>query len=146
MKHKGDHFEYMDERDKNLMEVYHRELSAAHYISLLELMKRVVNAPARRFWVSEERAAIIISFLRRGGSIAYMSAQKQEMYREIYRRAVLLMDQQHDITMSAVAFSVCTQPAPKFYLTPESAKIIIHRIKKKWYKEQRKKYRSWLCP
>ena len=114
MKKHGTKFEYEAERNRDLMRVY----------------RQVINRPAERFWVSEERAAIVISSLLKGRKLTSMRKCKRDMFREIFRRAKALLKQDPDLTPKELAFIVVAQPAPKFYITPGSCKIIICSIKK----------------
>ena len=56
MKHKGNTFEFMRERNRDLLRVYKEQALAMTFIDADILMERIVKCPAKRFWVSEERA------------------------------------------------------------------------------------------
>lgn len=141
MKPIGSKFEYEEERNDNLMSVYHNLISNCATIRMRELMVELVNSPSARFWVSEERAAIVISSMMRGCTLDEMSRMKREMFMEIYRRVMEIQKAYPGISMSEAIFQVIHQPAPKFYLTPGSAKVIIHKIKKKWYEKRNRRLR-----
>lgn len=141
MKNVGSTFEYEDARNEDLMRAYQRVLCMSGDKSAADVYKKVAEMPAERFWVSEERAAIVISNMFKGRSIANMRSNKREMYEEIFRRVQALKKERPEDTIYELTFEVVQQPAPKFYLTPESARIIIHYIKKKWYAERKRKYR-----
>ena len=133
MKPTGSHFEYEAMRDNNLMECYHELLTQASYVRMPEIYAKVVDMPAQRFWVSEERAAIVISSMMRGDKLEKMRPLKREMYNEIYRRAMALRDKHPKMPISQLVAQVLEQPAPKFYITPGSAKVLICKIRKEWY-------------
>lgn len=141
MKHHGSKFEYEEERNHDLMRVYHELICASDFISLPQIYKEVVNMPSARFWVSEERAAIVISSMMKGDKLLDMRPTKREMFKEIYRRAMLLKKEQPALSVYDIAFKVVRQPAPKFYITPGYAKSIIFYAKKKWYEERKRKLR-----
>lgn len=141
MKPIGSKFEYESERNNDLMSVYHNLICGCEEIKLCELMERVVNSPSRRFWVSEERAAIVVSAMMKGDCLEGMSETKREMFTEIYRRVMDMKGSRSKMSLSEIIFDVIRQPAPKFYLTPGSAKVIIHKIKRKWYEERKRKLR-----
>ncbi len=141
MKPIGSKFEYEEERNDNLMSVYHNLISNCATIRMRELMVELVNSPSARFWVSEERASIVISSMMRGCTLDEMSRMKREMFMEIYRRVMEIQKAYPGISMSEAIFQVIRQPAPKFYLTPGSAKVIIHKIKKKWYEKRNRRLR-----
>lgn len=123
------------------MRVYHELICASDFISLPQIYKEVVNMPSARFWVSEERAAIVISSMMKGEKLLDMRPTKREMFKEIYRRAMQLKKEQPALSVYDIAFKVVRQPAPKFYITPGYAKSIIFYVKKKWYEERKRKLR-----
>lgn len=135
MKHRGNKSTHEHQRNSDLMRAYRNEMQKAGNIYLPDLMRRVVNSPSARFWVSSERAAIIIARMDRGDPLDEMGPLKREMYGEIYKRVQEMRDMYPDLPLSHLAEIVVLTPAPKFYLTPGSAKIIIHKIKK----QQKKK-------
>lgn len=145
MKTKGCDFEYTDLRDKELMKAYRDQLESCNKIHLPNVLSKTVNTPSSRFWVSESRAAIIIGKMFRGESIEGMKPMKIEMFNEIFNRVKRLRTLNPKQSLSDLVCEVVNTPAPKFYLTPESAKIIICRIKKKWLKERKKKLQHLFC-
>ena len=140
MKHVGSTFEYEDMRNEDLLNAY-KEALRIYDRSSADLYRKVVEMPTRRFYVSEERAAIVISNMHKGRSIAQMRPNKREMYEEIYRRVLELKKERPNDSIYDLTFAVVQQPAPKIYLTPESARVFICYIKKQWYEQRKKKYR-----
>ena len=139
MKPRGSHYEYEDQRNDNLMEVYHEIIVKANHVRMPDVYEQVANSPSRRFWVSEERATIVVSSMMRGDSLDRMRPLKREMYNEIYRRAMALRDKSPKMPISQLVAQVVEQPAPKFYLTPGSAKVLICKIRKEWYFQRTKR-------
>lgn len=123
------------------MRVYRKVLSSVRVISLPDVWRCMASAPSSRFWVSEERASVIITLLDRGGSISNMRPLKREMYLEIYRRVQLLRSQSPGLSTYQCCIKVVNSPAPKFYMTPLSIRETIYKIKRKWYENRRRKYR-----
>lgn len=141
MKHHGSKFEYEEERNHDLMSVYHKLVSDSDLISLPQIYREVVNMPSARFWVSEERAAIVISAMAKGDELLSMRPTKREMFVEIYNRAMQIKKEFPSLSVYDIAFKVVRQPAPKFYITPGYAKNIIFYAKKKWYEARKQKLR-----
>lgn len=82
--------------------------------------------PSRRFWVSSVRAAVVVSAMMRGEDVlSQMRSTKSEMFREIYKRVVEIREKNPGISILEICENVVQQPAPKIYLTPGSAKIMI---------------------
>ena len=98
-------------------------------------MQMIINRPTSRFFVTEERAAVVISNLLRGGTLDNLSPTKKEMYEEISKRVWNILPYRAGIKLQAIVKEVIEQPAPKFYLTPKSATVIIHKIKHKIWRK-----------
>lgn len=139
MKYVGTTFEYETERNRDLMRAF-RETLGDRDRPLRSIYELVVDKPSCRFWVSEERAAVVISGMHRGDSIECMRPLKREMYTEIYSRVTELLSRRPDLSLYEAVFEVVGSPAPKFYLSPGSAKVIICKIKRQWY-TRRKRHR-----
>lgn len=136
MKHHGNKSEHTKHRYSDLMRVYRNEVKKAGNIFLPDLLTKVVNSPSVRFWVSAERAAIVIARIMRGDPLKEMRPLRREMFFEIYRQAMELKKQQPNMTVKNLAEIVVHLPAPKFYMTPGSAKVILHKIKKEQEKNK----------
>lgn len=142
MKHKGAIMEYSKERMDDLMRAYDEYISLCDYIRMSEVYKIIVNMPSRRFWVSDIRAALIISAMMRGKTdLSTMCPLKKEMYEEIYNRVFKLQEEYPELTISELCAKVIAQPAPKFYLTPGSAKVMVCKARKQWIQEKWKRLR-----
>ena len=136
MKHKGAIMEYSKERMDDLMRAYDEYISSCDYIRMSEVYKIIVNMPSRRFWVSDIRAALIISAMMRGKTdLSTMCPLKKEMYEEIYNRVFKLQEECPELTISELCAKVIAQPAPKFYLTPGSAKVMVCKARKQWIQD-----------
>lgn len=107
-----------------------------------EIFELVAESPASRFWVSEERAAIVIAAMEAGKPLTRMRRNKREMFEEIFRRYLALRDLHPDKSLFELVSIVVHQPAPKFYLTPRTVGEFIYRIKNGWYDKQFDRYRQ----
>jgi hypothetical protein len=143
VKYYGSILDFTQERNQELMRVYQEELSKAGYIVMPKIFEQVANSPCSRFWVSEERAAIVISTLLAGKVIPNMRKNKREMFDEIFRRFLIVREQYPEKSIYALAIMVVNQPAPKFYMTPRTVGELIYRIKNGWYEKQFNRYKDY---
>lgn len=139
MKPQGSYSEFKKQRNDDLMRAYHELIKSAQYILMPEIYHKVVDMPTRRFWISEGRAAIVISAMMKGDTLENMGPLKREMYNEIYSRVIKLREEKPDLPIIQLVEMVVEQPAPKFYLTPGSAKVLICKIRKEWYYRRTKR-------
>lgn len=140
MKHKGSIMEFSEERISDLMRAYDEYITSCDYIRMPDVYHHIVNMPSRRFWVSDIRAALVVSAIMRGEArLDEMWPLKKEMYLEIYKRVIELAKRNPHKSTSELCSIVVSQPAPKFYLTPGSAKMMVCKVRKKWKKEKLKR-------
>ena len=140
MKHKGALMEYSKERLDDLMRVYDEYVASCRYIRMPDVYKTIVNMPSRRFWVSDIRAALVVSAMIRGEAhLETMNITKRGMYEEIHRRVMLMLEDNPNKTISELCSIVVAQPAPKFYITPGSAKIMVCKARKEWNRRKQQR-------
>lgn len=130
MKPHGTVNELSVERRKALLKAYMKQIAISRSIHLPDICKAVALSPAPRFWVSPMRAAIVISQIRRGDRLDNMRPTTRDMFMEIYRRAISLQAEHPDLTMLAIARKVVESPAPQWYLTPDTVKVLICRSRR----------------
>lgn len=130
MKHKGSRCDFTKERDADILRAYKEVISVRDNIGLLEIERRLLQSPSKRFWVSVDRAYNVILNMLNGKSISNMNSQKREMFQEIFRRYKIYSKEHPSLTKMDVIWQVCNQEAPSFYLTPKSLHVILHRVRK----------------
>lgn len=144
MKYYGSILDFTDERNRELMRVYREKLALAHYVFMPNIFKQVANSPCSRFWVSEERAAVVISAMLVGKPLSGMRPNKREMFEEIFKRFLELHKQFPDKSIYELSINVVHQPAPRFYMTPRTVGELIYRIRNGWYRRQFNRYKHKL--
>ncbi|MCL1606690.1 hypothetical protein QUW11_01325 [Mediterranea massiliensis] len=141
MKHHGAMMEYTEERMQDLMRAYDEYISSCAYIRMPDVYAAIINMESMRFWVSEIRATKVIYAMLRGVPLKGMRPLKREMFEEILKRVLDLKKRRPELTVKECCCIVVAQPAPKFYLAPGSAKIMICKARKKWVQEKLKRLR-----
>lgn len=143
MKYRGCILEFTHQRNDELMRAFREALDKRPFIDISEVSEVVVNMPCSRFWVSEERAMVVVSAILKGKPVLdTMRPTKREMFQEIYNRVCRLRQQQPDAPLFDLVMDVVNSPAPKFYMTPRSAMETIYKIKKGFYEKQERRYSS----
>lgn len=131
MKKKGTISQLRHQRDEDLMRAFQQELAGRPHILLPQVLEAVVSSPSKRFWVTSERASIVIYSMMAGDKLQGMLPLKRKMFREIYRRVMRLKRNYPQLSISLLTEQVVNERAPEFYITPQSAKVIISRIRKR---------------
>lgn len=141
MKSKGDVIDFDDERGAELVKAWNRQCMLAKQINWRVIARRVVNSPCSRFWVSEERAAIVVGLMLKGEKKIHCTNTKREMFEEIYRRFLIEREKHPTASITALTVKVVNSPAPKFYLTPHTAYVYIQKYRKKIFEARKRKLR-----
>lgn len=134
MKKLGSTSDFTPQRDSELYSRFKELLAASGSAPLRQLFGQAAAMPASRFWVSAERAAIVISDLRNGRNIEVtekMTPMRQRMYAELRRRVDVILRDSPQICLAHAVEEAVQQPAPEFYLTDESARLIIYRHRRR---------------
>ncbi len=137
--------DFSKQRNNDLMRVYRQCLAEARVVVMPEIFQRVADSPSRRFWVSEERAAIVVARIHAGKSWPHMRPAKREMFEEIYRRFLIERMAHPKKSVYELVTGVVNQPAPKFYLTARTVGEFIYRIKNGWYEKAYGRYGEKPC-
>lgn len=141
MRKKGSIIQVNQLRDRELLKAYNSVISSAKTIKLDKVFRQIVDTPCSRFWCSEERAYMVCLKMLAGVSIEKMNPTRREMFMEIYKRVRQLRRLSPGTSFYCLVIRVVNSPAPKFYLTPKSAQVIVHHIKKKCLEERKKRLR-----
>lgn len=134
MKHAGTKMEFSEERMRDMMIERNKYLASCRHILMPEVYQHLSSVPAPRFYVTGTRAAHVVASMMREGEQALkrMRPLKREMFFEIYSRVLKLMPKHPNTSIYHLCVRVTLQPAPKFYLTPGSIKVLLCRaIKQK---------------
>lgn len=141
MKYRGCVLEFTDERNRELMRAFRDAVSKSSFIDITEISSVVVNMPCSRFWVSEERARVVVAALAKGKPVLdAMRPTKREMFREIYGRVLAMRETRPDAPLRELVMKAVLSPAPKFYMRPRCAMEIIYRIRNGFYERQQRRY------
>lgn len=138
MKYKGCTLEFADERNRELIRVFREVISQTDFIDIAEVSEIIVNRPCVRFWVSEERAMVVVAAMLKGKPVLNpMRPTKREMFREIYKRVMELRKEMPNASLFELVVKVVNSPAPKFYMRPRCAMEAIYKIRKQYKKINR---------
>lgn len=128
MKHFGSCFPYKRQREKELMTVFRSVLASSARVNMMNVFREVVSRPCSRYWVTEERAAIVISSIMRG-TYTPLGRDKHDMYMSLYRRFLETRSQCPNLPYQELIFLSVNSPAPRFFLSPSLAKTIINGVR-----------------
>lgn len=136
MKRKGTTSEHIPDRDRDFLRTFRDLILECRVIRIDDICQKLTQMPAPRFWVSEERAQAVIRSIRAGRSTERMTPTRREMYAEILRRVTELQRQDPQLSLAQAVARVVRNAAPKWYITPLSARRLLFRLRAK-YKDSR---------
>lgn len=115
----------------DLVRVYKECIAASRNVTE-DIYRRMADMPAKRFWVSPIRAAVVVSLLLRNGddAVGGMHPLRREMFMELYRRVLQCHDEHPKLPLRKLCSMVVRQPAPKFYLSPKTIKVMLCKHKR----------------
>ena len=119
------------QRNMDLYNAYKQVISGMNIIVLDEALELTVNSPAKRFYISADRAYGVLVRWDLHGVTRLISDERQEMYEELYERIKVLKPLYPNTPLMHMVEMVIEQPAPKFYLKIKSAKTILCNYKSK---------------
>ncbi|MBD5203850.1 MAG: hypothetical protein HDS82_03120 [Bacteroidales bacterium] len=128
MKKKGSISDFTGIRNGELYRSFSTQLRNPMVENNGELYLNTVKSPCSRFWVSERRAAEVVSALRKGSNLPAMLEEKRRMYEEIYKRTEDILVKNPELSLSRAVEQAVWSPAPEFYLSPETARKTIRHI------------------
>lgn len=140
MKHKGSFFEYEEERNRDLLRAYHT-LAADKSIPREVFFETLVEMPSSRYWVSPERAHFVIKAMMEGRQLRPMKPNKKRMFDDLLSAVLRRLADRPEYSLFDIVLQAVYSPAPSFYLTPESARVILCKIRTGWYERRRRKKR-----
>lgn len=130
MKKRGSTSDFIVDRNRELHRHFIEILRNRTDVPLRQMFGVVAGCRASRFWVSERRAVDVVSRILRGEDIGRMYAKRREMYQEITRRVVGMMSSNPELCLTHAVNEVVYQEAPEFYMTAESVRTVIYRMRR----------------
>lgn len=131
MKHVGCVTNFKTERGKALYKAFVEEMGECKGLTINELCIRVSTKPSPRFWVSEERAAVVVSRIFKGDLLIEMSKQKREMFFEIAEKVGDVLKHHKGMSINEACIKVVNGKASRFHLTPMTIKVLIGNYRRK---------------
>lgn len=132
IKHKGSISEFKGERERELLAAYKVQLSKRHHKRLdYSFWEAVAKTPASRFWVSADRAIVIIKKLLKGEDVPTKIENNRMMFEDLFQVVLKEKKKKPDDKLALLVERAIRTPAPQMYITPNSAKIIISRIRRR---------------
>ena len=132
-KHKGARSLYTSQRDAELHRAFcrakERLLREKGYVLLSEAVDMARLSGTSRYFISEERAASIISNILKGRKpLQTMSETKNRQFRNLYVQYQALKSQFPNLPHLELVVMACASPAKEFYLTHKAATQILSLI------------------
>lgn len=130
MRKKHSTSEFSSQRNMHLLESFRSAIATQSRIETEKIFKTVAKARAPRFWVSEHRAAAIISKMLTGDDpTATMTAEKREMFNEIFKRFVELRPLRPGVSIVGILEEIVEEEAPSNYISWQRVRNIIYGIR-----------------
>lgn len=128
------HLDFKKERDEDFINAYNDVVKShgkqAPYILKDKLIEETILHPAKRFYVSHEQASRIIMKMIAGKKTGIRNTIKAEMYQTILSK-IRELQRNSRKSVSSLLSEVIDSPAPRFYISKESASILYYTLIKR---------------
>lgn len=131
MKHVGCVTNFKTERGKALYKAFVETMGECKGQTINELCVRVSTKPSPRFWVSEERAAVVVGRIFKGDLLIEMSRMKREMFFEIADKVGEVLRKNKGMSINEACIKVVNGRASRFHLTPLTIRVLISNYRRK---------------
>lgn len=116
------------QREHAVMTAFRSCIADRQRIVMSDVAAEISEMPAERFWVSEQRAAIVVSALLAGRDLPpYTRSPKRRMFMEIFSRFVELRRKREGESIISIVSEIVHSPAPSFYMSPRSVMDIVYK-------------------
>ena len=141
MRHLGSTNELKAQQDAEIVIAFRKIFSIyGGIVGVERIYEMVASAPAPRFFVSPERAAIVIADLRRGKR-PNMQHAKARMYADLDRIVSDIQSQFPCMDMLNICRKAVLRPAPEFYKSTRQIKHIISERQHQCYATRKQRLR-----
>lgn len=132
-RHKGNRNPYIDQRDHELYRAFckakEKMLKERGRISLSDAVDAARKSPASRYFVSEQRASIVLRHIMNNRApLETMTETKNRLFRHLYVKYKALKSENPEATHEELVVMACASPAQEFYITHKTAIEILSCI------------------
>lgn len=127
MKKRNAKCDYIAQRNEDLKKEFIARLGKTDFRRIDDIFPCLAQIPARRFYITEERALILLNQYERNGAWpAAMNKRRIMMMEEIRSRVKALMLKRPKLSLRDAVYEVVNSTAPNYYLTPRSIRTITY--------------------
>lgn len=140
MRHKGSLSQLSKGRNKDLYENFckltKRHLTLYGRVCKTLILTQLVNTPAKRYWLSSERAYSVISQIQKGTLTVNPKKSICRLYYALYDEFKVYKKEHPETPDTRIAEIIIYNPAPCFGLEPRVAGAIIRKMSKQCQQEK----------
>lgn len=121
----------IDARNQEIFNTFKKFYTKPYCYDFNKAIIATAHCEASRFWVSEERATVVIAAMIANKNVSYLpygdNRQRKEMFDEIFKRVIdMFADRKKPaVSIRDIVEEVVNQPAPSFYLSERTIKDIV---------------------
>lgn len=123
--------DYLPQRNRNLRKEFYNLLGKADCVS--DIFQLLTVVPAERFYISEERAYLLLLYKRKGNEQwdRKMLPNRRRMIIEIDKRVDAYLASHPGVSLRRAVAEVVNSPAPSFFLDAKSIRTIFYAFCRK---------------
>ena len=113
-------------RNRELRRAVAKAIAEGDNLSAEQVYHRAALTATSRFWISEERAYNVLLAFRRN-TPPPLKGTRRRMYLDLWDRVCDILDRHPGVSFIDAVHQAVNSPAPEFYLTPKSVRVILQR-------------------
>lgn len=119
-------------RDEALYQVYLQGLEEGAFVSMQEAAEYVSSHEAPQFFIEAKQVSLYIGMIENHISLIFLNSASWRRVRTLYAMYLKWREEhpESQLTRERVCEILVGECAPEFYLMPESARIIIQRMRR----------------
>lgn len=127
------------ERDRVLFDIYADAIRHHNFVSQVEAVEYVRKCMAPRFYIDGDFCNIVINRMLRGLECEKMGPNGRRKFAELFDRykKMRAIPEYANLTPQAICDLIVDQPAPEFYISNRTARMVLAREKERRWKEGR---------
>lgn len=124
-------------RQREYVEAFYRMFKSMGHMHINEIHKAAIDSPAPRFYVSYNAASRAYNSMLKGLAVS-KNPIKAQMYDIIFHKVSALLDKNKSLSLKEALNIVLESPAPSFFISYNSARMILTA----WNKQKRSIFNS----
>ena len=130
-----------EERDRAVFEAYNDAISHNDFKTQEDAFEYVRTHPAPRFFIEPEFCTTVICRMLRNEPMGIKGEHQRRKFNELFRRYKEFLAENPTYPSIVICSIIVNEPAPEFFISTRSVRLIVSRQKEIVWQEMQRKFR-----